>query len=173
MPNFWGKVCSHVYVPFLHLSDVSLFVGLLAVLLKSFLLKGGALLMGELVKGTWGIPCTSKCNPLKHRKLPKTTDALPGLIGGNLSVSSCCWILWNSDLEAGMISPRHIQGIRRWQSAPGLLKSHAAQSASSTCKHFETLLIWIDFCALRNFTMADGCSLLVRIIFGYIAPTSK
>ena len=37
--------------------------------------------------------------------------------------------------------------------APGLLKSHAAHVASST--------------------IADGCSLFVRMMFGYIAPTSR
>lgn len=50
-------------------------------------------------------------------------------------------------------SPLHDQFILRWQCDSGLLKSHAAHVASST--------------------MADGCSRLVRIMLGYIAPTSK
>ena len=37
-----------------------------------------------------------------------------------------------SDLEAGMISPLHIHAIDLWHLAPGLLKSQAAQAASST-----------------------------------------
>jgi len=83
----------------------------------------------------------------------KALGSPPGNFGGNFSVSSCCWILWYSLLPAGITSPRHIHGIRRWHLAPGLLKSQAAQTVSST--------------------IADGCNLLVRMMLGYIAPTSK
>lgn len=93
-----------------------------------------------------------------------------GKNGGNFSDSSCCWMRWNSLRLAGtadegeklfllystpheeesgtqlydinsLISPLHCQAILLWQVAPGLLKSQAAQVASSTiaegCKEKE------------------------------------
>ena len=50
-------------------------------------------------------------------------------------------------------SPRHTQSIVRRQVFPGRLKSHARQSSSVT--------------------MLEGCRRFVRMMFGYIAATSR
>ena len=71
----------------------------------------------------------------------------------HLSISSCCRMCCSSFRLAGITSPRHIQLMVRWQRAPGRLKSQAAQVASST--------------------MADGCSRLVRMMLGYMAPDGR
>lgn len=75
----------------------------------------------------------------------------PGSAGGKRSVSSCCWMRWYSLREAGITSPRQIHDILRWHVAPGLLKSQAAHTVSSTygkkkmwCQSWDPLLVKIS-----------------------------
>lgn len=130
-----------------------------------------------------------------------------GKNGGNFSDSSCCWMRWNSLRLAGtaedgkklllyltpreeesgtqlydinsLISPLHCQAILLWQVAPGLLKSQAAQVASSTiadgCKRKKCLIPRLSTFnpAHFSFALSFTCRRLVRMILGYIAPTSR
>jgi len=71
----------------------------------------------------------------------------------NVSASSCAFSARYSAVVAAYVSPRHTHSIGRRHVFPGRLKSHAAQSSSVT--------------------IAEGCSLLVRMMLGYIAATSR
>ena len=72
-----------------------------------------------------------------------------------MTVSYSSWLRMLSDsaFEAGKTSPRHIHLSGRLQFDSGRLWTHAAHICSDT--------------------VAGGCSRLVRMMFGYIAPTSR
>lgn len=75
-------------------------------------------------------------------------------------------------------SPLHCQAIFLWQFAPGLLKSQAAQVASSTiaegCGGHEREQLGVRQEGLDpDVGICLTCRRFVRMMFGYMAPTSR
>ena len=72
-----------------------------------------------------------------------------------MTVAYSSWLRMLSDsaFDAGKTSPRHIHLSGRLQSDSGLLWTHEAHVCSVT--------------------MAGGCSRFVRMMLGYMAPTSR
>lgn len=75
-------------------------------------------------------------------------------------------------------SPLHCQAIFLWQFAPGLLKSQAAQVASSTMAEGWGAMGRQQLGVRREDLSPDAgvcltCRRFVRMMFGYMAPTSR
>lgn len=75
-------------------------------------------------------------------------------------------------------SPLHCQAIFRWQFAPGLLKSQAAQVASSTmaegCEGTQREQLGSGQKELSsNVRIWLTCRRFVKMMLGYMAPTSR